>query len=164
MKKLVLALLVCSCAFAQQRFDLIIRSGTVYDGTGGAARMADVGVSGDQIAAIGDLSKAAATRVINAKGKYVVPGFIDVHTHTEEGLSDPARQANISYLTQGVTTVVAGNCGTSPLDFAKTFAKWREQGIGTNTALLVGHATVRRPSMCIENHAPTPDELDKMKT
>jgi N-acyl-D-amino-acid deacylase len=161
--KLLLALLVSGAALAEDRFDIIIKNGSVYDGSGGAPRRVDIGIRGERIAAIGDLSKAAGERIVDAKGKYVAPGFIDVHTHTEEGLSDPARKANVSYLTQGVTTVVAGNCGTSPLDFAATFAKWREQGIGTNAALLVGHGSVRRSVMRNENRAPSPTELDKMK-
>src|SRR5258707_282913 len=140
MKRLLgLLTLIPALCSAQSSFDLIIRGGTVYDGLGGAARKADVGIRGDRIAEIGDLSKAKGGRLVDAKGKYVAPGFIDVHTHTEDGLSDPARKANPSYLTQGVTLVVAGNCGTSPLDFAVTFARWKEQGIGTNAALLVGH-------------------------
>ncbi len=136
----------------------------VFDGTGATARRADVGIRGDRIAAVGDLHGAAADRVYDARGKYVSPGFIDVHTHTEEGLSDPARRANLGYLTQGVTTVVAGNCGGSPLDVGKTLALWRTAGIGTNAALLVGHGAVRRSVMGNAQREPSPEELGKMKT
>ena len=148
---------------AQEQFDLLIRNGMVLDGTGAAARRADVGIRGKRIVAVGDLRGATAARTVDARGKYLVPGFIDVHTHTEEGLSDPQRKANLSYITQGVTTVVAGNCGSSPVDVGKTLTLWRTAGIGTNAALLVGHGTVRRSVIGNAQREPSAEELRKMK-
>lgn len=92
-------------------FDLILRGGAVVDGTGADAFRADVGVLGDRIAAIGDLSDAEAKRVIDVSGKYVVPGFIDPHSHAD--LSVLFEPSMTNYLMQGVTTVVGGNCGHS---------------------------------------------------
>ncbi len=150
-------------ASAAERFDILIRNGMVLDGTGAPARRADVGIRGERVSAIGNLRRATAAKTYDAGGRYVVPGFIDVHTHTEDGLSDPARKAILSYVTQGVTTVVAGNCGRSPVDVGKTLALWRANGIGTNTALLVGHGAVRRAVMGNANRAPAAEEMDKMK-
>lgn len=157
-------LLLCFCSLlTAQTYDILIRGGQVLDGTGGPARRADVAIRGDKIAAIGDLRNAKAAKVIDATGKYVVPGAIDVHTHMEAGLSDSKRRDATAYLTQGVTTVVAGNCGGSPLNFAETLGGWRKEGIGLNAALLVGHGAVRRSVLGVAQRAPTPEELAKMK-
>lgn len=90
-------------------YDLIIRNGIVVDGTGGDAYSADLGVRGDRVAAIGDLKTEKAETEIDARGKYVTPGFIDPHTHADLNvLMIPTMEA---HLMQGVTTVVGGNCG-----------------------------------------------------
>lgn len=92
-------------------FDLLIKNGVVVDGTGADAFRADVGVRGGRIAAIGDLSEAAAKETIDAAGKCVCPGFIDPHTHADLSVLFVPSMTN--YLMQGVTTVVGGNCGHS---------------------------------------------------
>lgn len=92
-------------------FDWILRNATVVDGTGADARRADVGVKGDRIAAIGDLSDAQAAQVLDVSGKTVTPGFIDPHSHAD--LSVLFQPSMTNYLMQGVTTVVGGNCGHS---------------------------------------------------
>lgn len=90
-------------------FELLIKGGTVYDGTGAPGVRADVGVAADRIAAVGDLAGAAAAEVIDANGRAVVPGFIDIHSHSDFTLLvDPRAH---SQLYQGVTTEVIGNCG-----------------------------------------------------
>jgi N-acyl-D-amino-acid deacylase len=100
-----------------QNFDLVIRNGTVIDGTGAAGTVGDVGVTGDRITSVGDLHAARGGVEIDAVGKVVSPGFIDVHTHDDNALlvkPDVACKTS-----QGVTTVVVGNCGISlaPLAF-----------------------------------------------
>src|SRR5687768_7251085 len=96
---------------AQQReYDTIIRNGEVVDGTGAAARRADVAIEDGQIAAVGSLTDARAATEIDAKGLVVAPGFIDVHTHADELDQQPDPE---HFLRMGVTTVVAGNCGGS---------------------------------------------------
>ena len=93
------------------RADILLVGGSVIDGTGGEAFDADVALSGDRIVAIGDLAGWRAGRVLDVAGKVVAPGFIDVHTHDDRALiSMPDMTPKIS---QGVTTVVAGNCGVS---------------------------------------------------
>lgn len=129
-------------------------------------RTADVGVRGDRIAFVGDARRAGvrAARTIDATGLVVAPGFIDPHTHTAGDLSDLERRANVDYLMQGVTTVVTGNDGSSPLDIAKTLDRWQRQGIGTNAALFVGEGSVRRRVMGMSAATPTAAQLDSMRT
>src|ERR1041384_4988326 len=98
--------------------ELILRGGTVIDGTGGARFRGDVAIEGDRIAAVGDVAKAAGAREIDVSGKIVAPGFIDVHTHDDRALfAAPDMAAKAS---QGVPTVITGNCGVSlaPLSLA----------------------------------------------
>ena len=102
-------------------------------------------------------------RVIDAHGLIVAPGFIDPHTHTFDDLSSPQRHGNIAYLMQGVTTVITGNDGTSPLPIGSALQKWDQQGIGTNAALLVGMCSVRRQVMGMSDAAPSPAQLEQMK-
>ncbi|UCF36786.1 MAG: D-aminoacylase [Acidobacteriota bacterium] len=100
-----------SFASVQPRFDLLIRGGNLLDGTGNPAYPADIGIIGDRIAAIGTISPAQGQRVIEAGGKTVTPGFIDIHTHSDDSiLVYPNADSRIH---QGVTTEVTGNCGSS---------------------------------------------------
>lgn len=96
-------------------FDTLIRGGAVIDGTGRPAFAADVAVSGGRIAAIGDLSAASAAHVIDAAGRTVTPGFIDIHRHADAALFRPGFGA--AELCQGLTTIVNGNCGLSAAPF-----------------------------------------------
>ncbi|HUZ65753.1 MAG TPA: amidohydrolase family protein, partial [Acetobacteraceae bacterium] len=94
------------------RCDLIIRDATIFDGTGDARRTGDVGVTGDRIVAVGDLGAASADREVVATGKALAPGFIDAHTHDDRAvLCGPS--CMLCKMSQGVTTVVVGNCGIS---------------------------------------------------
>ena len=96
-------------------FDLIIRGGAVYDGTGRPARWADVAVSGGKIAAVEPLPQAQAARVIDARGKWVTPGLIDIHRHADAAAFRPG--FGELELRQGLTTIVNGNCGLSAAPF-----------------------------------------------
>lgn len=144
-----------------QQAGLVIRGGTVIDGTGTPGRLADVGIAGGRIVAIGaDLAAGAAT-VIDAKGLVVAPGFIDVHTHAD-GLADQPLAEH--FVRMGVTTVVAGNCGGSALDVAAAFSAIERTKASLNFATLVGHNTVRSAVMGTARRPPTPAELEKMQT
>jgi hypothetical protein len=89
----------------------VLRGGTVIDGTGAPRFRADVTIAGDRIAGVGQVARSAGTREIDVSGKIVAPGFIDVHTHDDRALfASPEMQAKAS---QGVTTVITGNCGLS---------------------------------------------------
>jgi N-acyl-D-aspartate/D-glutamate deacylase len=154
-------------AGAQQRVDVLIRGGTVVDGTGSPGRRADVGVRGDRIAFVGDATAArlTAAKTINAAGLVVAPGFIDPHTHTQGDLSNakPERRANLAYLMQGVTTVITNNDGGGPVDVGKLLADWSKNGIGTNAAVYVGQGSVRGAVLGMSDAAPTPVQLDSMR-
>ena len=159
----VSSFLLIAIAVRSQELDLIVRGGSVLDGSGSAAVKADVGIKGDRIVFVGSSKGHKAKRVIDATGLVVTPGFIDPHTHTADDLSDPMRSRNDAYLMQGVTTVVTGNDGSSPADIATTLALWKKQGIGTNAALFIGQGTVRSEVMAMSDAKPTPQQMEKMK-
>lgn len=170
-------------------FDLIIRNGSVIDGTGAARYAADIGITGERIAAVGDLSAESARRTIDAKGLIVSPGFIDAHTHDDRMLlSGPDMTPKLS---QGVTTVVTGNCGislapmpreipqpvTPPLDLLDRDGEWfrfetfgdyldtlREKPAAINFAPLVGHTTLRVIAMKDVLAPATADEIAHMQS
>ena len=162
----VLVLTLSSPAESQQ-YDLLIRGGQVIDGSGSAPRRADVAITGGRIVRIGDLSNAAASRTIDATGKVVTPGFIDMHSHADWGFGIPELNAARNNLTQGITTVIVGQDGRSAWKVGEkatdAMKVWREQGLSENSILLVGHGSVRREVMGNENRAPTAEELAKMR-
>ncbi len=147
------------------RVDVLIRGGSVVDGTGSEGRAADVGILRDRIVYVGDATKDGVTgaREVDAKGLLVAPGFIDPHTHTVDDLSSAENRSNQAYLFQGVTTVVAGNDGSSPFPVGETLERWSKSGLGTNAALFVGHGTVRRLVLGQSDAAPSGEQLARMK-
>lgn len=146
------------------KFDILVKNGKIVDGTGNPWFYGDIGIKDDTIVKIGDLTGMTASKTIDAKGLVVSPGFIDMHTHSDRGLGRPDTNANLNYLTQGVTTVVTGNCGGSvSLKVAETKAQWEDQGIGTNAVFLVGHGTIRREVMEMEPREATDEEIKKMQ-
>ena len=140
---LLLALLVLQTP--ADSVDILIRSGTVYDGSGGPARRIDVGIKGDRITFIGNAAQArvAAKRTLDATGLIVAPGFIDPHTHSFDGLPGISleRRKNPGALMQGVTTVVTGADGRGPLEVARVLTEAEKLGIGTNTYALTREGT-----------------------
>ena len=109
---LMAALLACDNA-RPVHYDLLIQGGTIVDGSGAAAYVGDIAINGDTIIEIGELEGATATRVIDASGHVVSPGFIDLHTHADRNIRNNPGVEN--YLFQGVTTMLVGNCGNSPV-------------------------------------------------
>jgi len=146
-----------------QELDLIVRGGSLIDGSGAPAVRADIGIKADRIVFVGASKGHTAKRTIDANGLIVTPGFIDPHTHTADDLSSPARSRNDAYLMQGVTTVVTGNDGSSPKNIGDTLAKWTRQGIGTNAALFIGQGTVRSEVIGMTDAKPTPEQIGTMK-
>ena len=142
-------------------YDLLIRNARVIDGTGNPWFRADVGVTAGKIAAIGNLKDSKAARTIDAHDRIAAPGFIDVHTHIEGGIEKVPRADN--FLTDGVTTVVTGNCGGSTANVAEWLVNVNKLGLGINVSTLIGHNTVRREVMGTENRLATPDEIAKMQ-
>src|SRR5262245_4935223 len=100
-------------------FDVKIEGGTVFDGTGRQGGRTDIGIRDETIAAVGDLSRERASTVLNATGRTVTPGFIDMHSHSDWRLWGNRRAE--SKIRQGVTTEVVGNCGFSPAPVSDTF-------------------------------------------
>jgi N-acyl-D-aspartate/D-glutamate deacylase len=143
--------------------DFVIRGATLYDGSGQPGQSGDVGIRGDRIVAVGSFTVAGQPRVLDGKGLIVAPGFIDLHTHCDVPIIQPATRANLNYLMQGVTTVVTGNCGAGPTDVAGYFKKLQANGIGTNVIHQVPHNDVRRQVMGNANRPPTPEELKRME-
>ena len=148
-------------------YDVLIKGGKVYDGSLNPPFQADIAIKGDRIVRIARSFPGTASTVINAKGVYITPGFIDLHSHVDDGMYFPENRACLNYLFQGVTTVIVGQCGSSawPI-FEKAedmIKRWSEEGIGPNLALLVGHGTVRQLVIGMENREPTPEEMEKMK-
>lgn len=168
-----------------EAFDLVVAGGRVCDGTGRPLFDADVGVREGRIARLGDLTAARAARRLDARGRVVAPGFIDVHSHSDESvLVNPRLE---STLRQGVTTVVVGNCGGSSapavglaaeelerdiarFDLERTWTSFGEyleaieaRGTALNFCSLVGHGTLRQSVMGGERRPPTAGELAAMR-
>jgi N-acyl-D-amino-acid deacylase len=168
-------------------FDVLIRGGTVVDGTGSPGRAADIGLLGDRILAIGDLAAVDATNaatVIDAGGRVVTPGFIDPHGHSDASLFVDG--ALLSHLMQGFTTQLSGNCGETLAPITdvgrevvelalrpyEVVARWRSfaeyldaveaESLGINVAFLVGHGTVRASVMGSEARGSTDLERHAM--
>ena len=161
---LLLLALVAATADAQ-RADVLIRGGTVYDGSGRKPRTADIALRGDRIVFIGNARKWTATQTIDARGLIVAPGFIDPHVHALGDLMSRERvrrQATYA-LMQGVTTVVTGNDGGGPIEIGNALYGFGRDSIGPNAALLVGHGTVRGTVIGQAAREPTAIELDSMK-
>ena len=143
------------------KYDLLIAGGQVLDGTGAPAVRADVAIKDGRIAAVGRLGRKEAREVIDAAGLVVAPGFIDVHTHADNITETPGAD---NFVRMGVTTVIAGNCGSSALDIGEALGKVKQLGAAVNFATLIGHNSVRQHVMGRENRAPTIPELSKMKS
>ena len=144
-------------------YDLLIVNGTVVDGSGDSARVANVAVSGGKIVAVGRLWGAEAAQTIDATGLVVAPGFIDVHTHVEASFPsgpNPFRAPN--FVRQGVTTLITGNCGSSSLHLGEVFDQIDRNGSTVNVASFVGHNSVRKEVMDRARRVPTPAEQRQM--
>ena len=156
--------LLALCVLAPQSeplYDLAIVGGMVIDGTGSPARRADVGIKAGRIAVIGKVGPSAARETIQAVGLTAAPGFIDVHTHADDLAKQPRAE---NFVRMGVTTIVAGNCGSSALDVGEALGEVEQTGASVNFATLIGHNTVRSAAMGSANRPPTISELEKMRS
>jgi dihydroorotase/N-acyl-D-amino-acid deacylase len=162
--KKVLLLLLTAFLFVNcskpQSFDILIKNGQLLDGTGASIFRGDLGINADTIAAMGDLSGATGAKEIDAGDMVVAPGFIDLHTHLDPILELSECE---SHLRQGVTTALGGPDGSSPWPFASYLDTLEQIGVGLNVGYLIGHNTVRRNVMQLDNRAPTHEELTAMK-
>ncbi len=169
-------------------YDIVIKSGTVFDGSGKPGVQTDIGIKGDEITAIGNLDGAAAAKTIDATGKYVTPGFIDTTNHSDTHLTLFKYPNLESLVMQGITTVIGGNCGTSLAPLAKPEAiqaasKWvdlseininwarvsefleqlRVLRPAVNFGTLVGYGTLRRGIIDNQIRLLNPEEIEKTK-
>ena len=169
-----------------ERYDILLHNGTIVDGSGGASFKADLAIKGDRIAAIGDLTGNFAARRIDVSGLIVTPGFIDVHTHDDAALI--IHPEMLPKLTQGVTTVIAGNCGISGAPYNKvgdppdllrlvfksdryvapTFDQYHQKVTdarpAVNAAFLTGHTTLRMQVLGADLHrTATTNEIVEMR-
>jgi N-acyl-D-amino-acid deacylase len=167
----VAAVCCCAAVVAAQappaaQFDLLVRNARVFDGTGNPWMPADIGVRDGRIAAVGRLDTAQASRVIDATGKYVAPGFIDIHSHADDGARERGRfrdpnpqvRAAPNLVSQGITTVVVNHDGRSPWPIATQRAQIEKNRIGPNTMLMVGHGAVRTQVMGRDARRPATSE------
>jgi len=157
------ALLLTGCA--QQRFDVLVQGGMVYDGTGGAPYLADIGIVGDSIAFVGKprSRRRKGEYTIDAGGYIVTPGFIDPHTHLGYDLEREERRDLLGQVLQGVTTAVIGNDGGGAIGIGALLTRVDSTGAGINIASLTGHNRIRRTVMGAADRPPTDEELEQMK-
>lgn len=143
-------------------YDLLIRGGTIVDGTGAPRYLADLAINGDQIVQIGDLHGATANRVIDAAGLMVAPGFINPHSHTWDPdlITDPDATAS---LMQGLTTEIGGADGRSVWPVGEGLARIAAEGTGVNFATMAGHGTVRYEIMGWGYRHARPAEVERME-
>jgi len=143
-------------------YDLILRNGRIVDGSGSPWYRGDVAIRGDTIVRIAPSITESATRIIDAGGEVVAPGFIDIHSHAREGIFEVPAAEN--YIRQGVTTVIEGPDGSSPLPIADFLARLDALQKTINIGTFVGQGSVRTAVMGLVDRKPTVDELVKMRT
>ena len=147
--------------------DILIENGAVFIGDDTPSQKLSVAIKDDKIIYVGKpKSSIKAVKKVDASGLYVIPGFIDPHTHSLSDLThaDAEIRENRNYQFQGVTTVINGNDGFGEPDIAAQMLRLETSGIGTNTALFIGHGALRKSVMGGEMRAPTNAELTDMKS
>ncbi len=159
---LIFCLLWSATGVGQTNYDIVIRGGRIIDGSGNPWYNADVGIVGEKIVRIGNLSDASANQVIDATGLTVSPGFIDPHTHAIQGIFDVPNAE--SALLQGVTTLTEGNDGSSPFPIDEHYKKILATQISPNWAVFVGQGTIREIVIGEDDREATGAEIERMKT
>lgn len=172
---LALAALLAACTGDDSTayYDYLILGGTLVDGSGKPGYRADIGIAGSTIAEIGELKNAQAGQIVDARGKYVIPGFIDLHGHADDqqghwrGMRspDPERRAAPAHVSQGITTSVANSDGLSPLmSLEEQIAEVQQQDFALNLAYMAAHARIRFEVLGADSARPaTPAETARMR-
>lgn len=156
-----LSFALCLITTAHAQFDVIIRNGKIIDGTGNSWYRADIAVKDGNIISIKKNIAGTATKIIDASDLIVAPGFIDVHTHIEgDELATPTAD---NFIYDGVTTVIAGNCGSSKVNIGKYLGWIDSLKLSVNVASLIGHNDVRKAVMGRANRDATAAELLQME-
>jgi N-acyl-D-amino-acid deacylase len=150
------------CLMAQaNRFDILITGAKIVDGLGNPSFYADIGIRGDTIAAIGLLGDAPSALRLDARGLVAAPGFIDIHSHGRRGIFSVPTAEN--YLREGVTTIIEGPDGGSPLPLAPFFEQVAKTPISINLGSFIGQGTIRQQVIGLANRKATGGEIEKMK-
>lgn len=167
---LAIAIGVATLRAQPPQYDLVIKNAKVVDGTGSPWYRAEIGIRGDEIATIATRIDAEARRTIDAGGHVVAPGFIDLHVHAFGGAGQPPALLPIievptadNYIRQGVTTLIGGPDGFSPVPIKATLELAARTGIVPNLGSFVGHGSIRSEVFGRVNRAPTVDELERMR-
>src|SRR5262245_45091642 len=145
----------------QQAFDLLLKNGRIVDGTGSPWFRGDVAIRGDSIAMIAPHIDATATRVIDVSGNVIAPGFIDIHTHASRGIFEVPTAPN--YVRQGVTTIMEGPDGSSPVPLAPFLERLEGLKKSLNIGSFIGQGSIRSAVIGTINRKATPDEITKMQ-
>ncbi len=143
--------------------DILLRNGTLIDGTGRPAYVGDVGLRAGEIVAVGKFDTQSIGKTIDCTGLVVVPGFIDLHNHSDGEIVAPKTRACVNYLMQGCTTIVTGNCGSGPVDTGAYYKQMEQLGVGVNVAHLLPQGSLRREAMGLDQRDATVEELERMR-
>ena len=157
----IVVLLGVASRAQQPAYDLIIRNGRIVDGTGSPWYRADVAVRGDSIARIGFQIDGAAARTIDVRGQMVAPGFIDIHSHARGGIFDVPTAEN--YLRQGVTSIIEGPDGSSPIPIKPFLEKVAAARVTVNFGTFIGQGSIREQVIGPVNRRATPEQLETMR-
>lgn len=155
---LVFSLVPTAFSQSPERYDVLITNARIVDGTGNPWFWGSVAIRDGKIAGVGRVD-GAADQTIDAKGNIVAPGFIDVHGHTEDIFNNPTAE---NFVRMGVTSIITGNCGGSAGDIGQFLGRFAETPLAVNLGALIGHNTVRRQVVGLDNRAPTAEEQAKM--
>lgn len=156
-------LLALMLAAAPVDADVVLTGASIFDGNGSAPIVGDVAVKGETIVGVGQFEVAGDPRRIDATNLIVSPGFIDLHNHSDRPITRAETRLNRNYITQGVTTIVTGNCGGGRADVRTYLKQIDDGGAGTNVVHLIPQGSLRRKVIGSDNRPPSPSELEKME-
>mgnify|MGYP002760942484 CR=1 FL=1 len=157
----IICFLFVGCGLSTD-YDTVITNGKILDGTGNPWYYADIAINDGQIVRIGDVEGDAKEK-IDASGLYVTPGFIDVHSHSASGLTDPKLSSAEPLLQQGITTVFVNPDGGGAVDMPQQRENLLRDGIGVNVVQFMPHGSIRNEVIGMEDRAPSSEEMEEMK-